>query len=231
MNEHDFYREKLAEIKDLITKKHYQNALSQINTELAMPYLPRNFELELRNLLKELRLQDEAGSTPRRIGIDEVASLLQSDVEADLVIAMEALPALNLHLLTNEIDSFYKRFKNSKQIEKSYIFELLIAQKVNIDLLVGNQKHNPTSFLSPLGSAEVLAIFNNLSQELSKTPNIQEAAEMLFYKFILLNYFKSPLFEDGFATDFLQVVRHFFDMATPLHSSYQQYIFEILSKV
>ena len=102
----NYYDEILDRINELIEKGDKDNAVRMIKNELDMPYVPRDLEEKLSELLR--KLDDEEHKRPY-VSDEQIESFLFKDEQHQLL----AVSALDKKNLRNEIP-LCKRFLASK---------------------------------------------------------------------------------------------------------------------
>ncbi len=169
----DYYQNKLEEITLLINQNQLDEAYQIIDEELRMPYIPDNFEKELKDLLplfntlKVERLIND----PRELG-----ELLSGDDDRTLL-AITNLNKLNCRNYLDLIENFF--ISDSRFIFKSLILDILINQDLNyvIKLIKDGEtlEINPSA-LTSVNCSEGFIYCENKLNELLSDDNLGELA-------------------------------------------------------
>ncbi|MBR3005576.1 MAG: DUF3196 family protein, partial [Erysipelotrichaceae bacterium] len=130
----NYYDEILDRINELIEKGDKDNAVRMIKNELDMPYVPRDLEEKLSELLR--KLDDEEHERPY-VSDEQIESFLFKDEQHQLL----AVSALDKKNLRNEIP-LCKRFLASKGSvnAKALLIDSLIRQEIDHQFLYEDDK-------------------------------------------------------------------------------------------
>ncbi len=136
MENNKYYQEQELVIKKAMADEKFEEALSLINEELAMPYIPQKFESFLLESLNLIPLSNRSDSYS--LSLDKIVDLLlkldksKNDV-SDLI---KHMSKFNLELETEELEYYFNKSTNTRN--RAMVFELLINMKVDIECEYGN---------------------------------------------------------------------------------------------
>lgn len=225
----NYYDEKLEEIGVLIKDKKFQEVYDIIHAELQMPYIPEIYEtkfIDIMNTVKVELLGDKATTTVSR---DVALEYLLSEDEQQELIALELLRD---HNLRNDVEIVKRRIETwgpDKNMQKAYLFELLVDQEIDVDVNFNGLTINPKTAGSILENEQVQVALNEIPNHFDKNPQAENLALDEFQRFLLMTYPAVP--EDGasIANDFAQIVKSMFDDKVEL-SDLQVRIKQLLTK-
>ena len=101
-----YYDEILEDLKDLMKRGRYMEAKTVVDRELAMPYIPADFEKEIRKISKDIAY---ALSDKRERRVDDMDTLLHKlygKPETQMA-AVYQLSKMNLRECTEEIQAWF----------------------------------------------------------------------------------------------------------------------------
>lgn len=179
-----YYDELLVKIDSLIASKDYDEAYSLIESELKMPYIPKNIEdklLDYKNMLPN-------DSKLTNLSLEDAIKYLKGS-ELEQLRAVDELNSLNLR---DYLDICSEFLKNDGYINaKVLLVESLIKQEINeeIHMSCNGLEYDfiPKYVMLPeesLGYKKAIELLNN---EYMKEPSKLELAKQLIYKECLLN--------------------------------------------
>ncbi|MBR2801973.1 MAG: hypothetical protein IKE21_05225 [Erysipelotrichaceae bacterium] len=122
----NYYQETSEKIEALLSEGKKQEAASLIREELSMPYIPREFEEKLKELLNTI--EPEAKEMPA-LSEEKILNYLHRDTEKQLI-ACEALPQLNLRRLLPKLQGFLL-MEDRDPLAKALLLRELIAQEIS----------------------------------------------------------------------------------------------------
>ena len=102
----NWYEETIAEIKELMEQKKYDQAAGIVEKELSMPYIPCDVEKQLRALQKDIRFGVAENTIIHESSLDQLLDDLHGDAARQLA-AVNALGSRNLRDLTLEIQDYF----------------------------------------------------------------------------------------------------------------------------
>ena len=224
----NYYDETIEKTKELISEEKYEEADILLNTELAMPYIPRIYEeifIDLKNEIKSATMDETFTKT---VPIDVALEYL---VSGDINNESIALELLRDHNLRNHIDILKKVIESwgvEKNMLKAYLFELLIEQEINIDINLNGMLMNPSKTKTILENESVINVIQLIEESLKKNPSTLNLALDEFQRFLLVTYPMVPNEAKAMSEDIIAVVEKMFDDKKEL-SERQKKIKEILS--
>ena len=120
----NYYEEILIQIRELIEKEELDEARRLILNELSVPYVPRDFEDELKELLLETKTSDYQ---PKLISDAQIEEFLYSDPSHQLI-AVDELNKKNLRDYIDLCQDYLrsKGFKNAMVL----LIDSLIRQEI-----------------------------------------------------------------------------------------------------
>ncbi len=132
-----YYQEKELEINDLISTEKFEEALSIINEELSMPYIPMKFEEYLLESINKIPLSNRH-NTSYSLSLEKIVDLLlQLDkTKNDVRDLIGQLSRFNLENEKEELEYYFNKSTNTRN--RAMTFELLIKMKVDIECALGN---------------------------------------------------------------------------------------------
>lgn len=128
-----YYEEILADIEDKVNRKEYDAALFKIKEELAMPYIPKEFEEKLILLKRDIQYAISDKQQNNEIPIDKVLHMLKGNDKSQLR-AVELLENRNLRDFIVEIKDFLE--KDPCPEAASLMIELLAQQEIKDEFIV-----------------------------------------------------------------------------------------------
>lgn len=179
-----YYDELLVKIDSLIASKDYDEAYSLIESELKMPYIPKNIEdklLDYKNMLPN-------DSKLTNLSLEDTIKYLKGS-ELEQLRAVDELNSLNLRDYLDICNDFLKGdgYINAKVL----LVESLIKQEINEEIHMSSNGLEydfiPKYVMLPeesLGYKKAIELLNN---EYMKEPSKLELAKQLVYKECLLN--------------------------------------------
>ncbi|MGL5522146.1 MAG: hypothetical protein ACRDAW_02660 [Metamycoplasmataceae bacterium] len=143
MNEKNYYDEVIEEIKK-ISQTDKQQAILILKKELAMPYIPQNYETIMKELEKKL-LVDEKGkqkTVTREEIIDAIFKKEDGMISGERLFLINEIPKFNWVGYEKDFEKAFNS-KDIKQNIKTVIFENLINQKIDFDFKIETKTFNP----------------------------------------------------------------------------------------
>ena len=180
----NYYDEILAKIKGLIDQKEYEEAKRLILNELDMPYVPKDIETALHELLDEVKVND----TKREyISDEQIEEMLECDAQHQLM----AVTELDHRNLRDYIDLCEKYLKGNGYVNaKALLIDSLTRQAIDYSFLYTDGERS--LFFNPkdLIPADETEFFKKtlyyLQEDLMKEPSKLQMAQQLLYKEVLL---------------------------------------------
>ena len=128
----NYYEETLLKIKEKIDKNELQEAIKLIENELDAPYLPKDFEEEIKRIYGEIRPANSAFS----ISEDDIGSFLRDSKEKQLL----AVDWLNKQNLRNYIYLCNEYLTSDAYINaKVLLVDSLIRQEIGEEIRMENE--------------------------------------------------------------------------------------------
>lgn len=177
----DYYEIIGLYLLSLMELHEYDEALSILNEELAMPYVESNYLQVMNNLYDEIVARKqiyliENGIYKDALSEQSIQEVLAHEHDFDVVLdVIMRLDDFNIRNLMGSIKTFLSNEKRN-DILKSFILELLIKQQINEDVLV--KKNGYEYQFRPLASDMVkqnhhyLQTSQKLSNHLDKNPSL-----------------------------------------------------------
>ncbi|BDU67463.1 MAG: hypothetical protein TYPL_1160 [Candidatus Tyloplasma litorale] len=163
----EFYKDKKNTISKLISELKYDEAMEIINEELKMPYIPIEFESFLKEAINQIPLMNSEKLFS--LSLEKIIDLLiKFDQDSFSINLIQNLSKFNLENYKDEIIYLFENSKNKRN--KAMVYELLINNKINIELPFGNPK-NSSSFKK---NEHYKLDINNLSKKLINFPALSE---------------------------------------------------------
>lgn len=179
----NYYEELLATIDELINTKDYKQALSMIEKELSLPYVPSDVENRLKYYLKVIPKDNDY----KQLNEEDIINYLKADQSKQLR-AVEALNSLNLRDYIDICNEYLKSdgFINAKVL----LIYSLIKQEINEECFMNNEgveySFIPKYVMSPEESLGFKKALEILEKDYMKEPSKLELAKQLLYKECLL---------------------------------------------
>ncbi len=126
-----YYKDVISEIKTLMEKKNMQEAYAVLETELAMPYIPKDSEEELISLYNECRHALELNKVQRSYDEEDIARLLDGSFEEQLA-AVELLKKSNIRKHLDVVEACL--CKDVHVLIRSYLIEAMMEQHVTEEI-------------------------------------------------------------------------------------------------
>ncbi|WP_027063164.1 DUF3196 family protein [Mesoplasma seiffertii] len=197
----NFYEEIIIEITELIDKKDYDQAMSIINQELSMPYVPAEVELKLLQLKKQIiDLSDDLikRSGAQTFSIEDIQAMLNNDKDTIAqTIAINNIEKINIRLILEDI----KKYLLNPQVvaqNKTFLLLALLKQDFNMDLQVFKNGEyftiNPASLSIEKIDQEIQTITNIVDQSLGQeNPSLAEIATTALFLYFFNSFPKVEL--------------------------------------
>ena len=194
MENKDYYQEKLAEIRKYM-KTDVFVAKQLLDEELKMPYIPLKYEQDFLDLHKENKLLIAVRISNKTFEDEEVKKYLWSNDELKEAMVLEFLKKANLRAHVSELAKWIETKPKTKNIAKSFIYELLVLQEINVELKWNGQVVNPSKNKSIFDNKEVAKGIKKIKKLTFKEPSLESSIMEEFEKGILNDYPK--VLKDG----------------------------------
>ena len=183
----NFYTEKINEIKKLIKNGELTKAQQELTEELNMPYIPEIYEVEFSKLYQEILhtlMSDQPDNKVK--ALDTIMEMLFGDESAQSI-ALELISSHNLRPVKTQIKNRIESWTSKDAIKRSFLFEILCEQEINLDVLIDGVKVNPIKdqVVDNKTLLEALKIIEELSL---KNPQLKDIAFNEVRRFILINF-------------------------------------------
>lgn len=183
----NFYTEKINEIKKLIENGELTKAQQELTEELNMPYIPEIYEVEFSKLYQEILhalMSDQPDNKVK--ALDTIMEMLFGDESAQSI-ALELISSHNLRPVKTQIKNRIESWTSKDAIKRSFLFEILCEQEINLDILIDGVNVNPIKdqVVDNKTLLEALKIIEELSL---KNPQLKDIAFNEVRRFILINF-------------------------------------------
>ena len=181
----NYYEETLNKIEDLMNKNEYDQAKRLILNELDLPYVPKEFEVQLHELLSQIRSREPAIS---RLSEEEIEHFLFMD-EKHQLIAVNELHHRNLRDFIELCQKYFDSngFRNGKVL----LIDSLIQQQISHKFRFRDNEEmitfDPSDLESVTDSKTFHTCISYLEDIYMKEPSKLKLAEELLYKEMMLH--------------------------------------------
>lgn len=178
-----YYEDLIPQIEGLIKEEKYDKALSFIQKELSLPYVPSDIETKLNDFLAIIPKNDNVHA----LNDEEIVKYLKSD-ETKQLRAVEELNNKNLRYYLDICNEYLRGdgYINAKVL----LIDSLIKQDINEEMTMSNNGVDysfiPKYVMSPETSLGFIKAFELLEGKYMKEPSKLELAKQLLYKECLL---------------------------------------------
>lgn len=195
----NYYELTLKEIRKLISESNKNDALSMVEEELSMPYIPSEYKAEFETL-RDMLVEKKMGQTAFFTRMEDIESALFGD-EAQKAKALLSLENMNLRpyiddliqLLRKDLDDFTKRMilMISMEQELSYkAFLTLNNQPYTIEI---------SDLVDPFQSQHYIAVYQALKEMFeSHDPSFLKLCQEVLNLLILQAY---PFVDESISLD------------------------------
>lgn len=222
----NYYDEKLLQIKKLM-KKDKSKALSIINKELDMPYIPEKYEASFISLADELKFELNKDSNEQQLPKEKIINYLFSDDKFKIAAAIDSLRNINVRTILKDIEKWL--FLNSADpVGQAIIYEILVEQEIDKLISFGNIQINPFKNGEIMKQKEIEKSFKKILNS-NETPQIQESSieELKFY--ILKTFPNFPESGNLLASELMTVVKSLLENKNDF-SGFQLDIYNIIKQ-
>ena len=133
-----FYEDLINEIEELIRKEQWQSARTKVDTELSMPYVPRDVLSKLKEF--DLQLRQKAGEDRKGYGsvmsLEQIEEYLRGDREQQLL-AVDAMNSLNLRSCMDVIDAYLG--SDPDPLASALLIDSLIDQQISQEVTLDRE--------------------------------------------------------------------------------------------
>lgn len=210
MDNQNYYQETLNKIKELVKNEEYKKAYEIILEELKMPYVPKVYEVEFHNLHELVRSKVEVDKSKNSsfASLEDLMDMLMSDEPRDQVQALEMMQPHNLRNFKKTLKARIESWDDSLVISKSFLFELMIEQEIDIDIEFRKGLIlNPAKCNSIMEDSSIELMFDEIERLTFKEPTLTQACFEQAKYHILLNYPLKPQDPIIWAAQLVRVVR------------------------
>ncbi len=189
----NFYFDLISNIEYKISEKKYSSALSLINEELNMPYIPMSVEKKLISFKKNIE-REIIKSKNSLISIDEIVNLLRNE-SIDILDRYEILNLLEKFNLKNE-----EIFKLLKDKNVDFLIKLKILSFFKKQTNFKNIEVNFDNKICLVNSDDLFDVDNNknfakdskkIEDFIFKFPNLLEFSLNVLEKYYFVEFFKN----------------------------------------
>ena len=176
----NYYDETIDKIKNLIDQKEYEEAKRLILNELDLPYVPKDFEDKLNELLLQVK-QDTY--KPLSLSDEEIINYLNMD-ESHQLIGVDALNRRNLRDYIDICENYLSKpnYANSKAL----LIDSLISQQIDHEFIYKDDNRevsfNPIKILPVEENDTYIECYKRIQDIYMKEPSIIIMANQLLYK-------------------------------------------------
>ena len=224
-----YYEAKIDQIKSWLKKGDFKQAEHELMVELKMPYIPPKFEKKFQLLNQELQLLQNPRPKAQHLSESEIVNFLWSNDPLKEAYLISFLQTYNLHPLSYELKKFLETAPAQKQIFKTSLFELLIAQKVDLAINFNGQLINPSQTLSILEHKAALEALTLIEQKTFKDVQIRDIALAQLDYFLLKKFPQQLPPGQILAQEIIAIAHHILDNSYSL-SVNQQRLFDFIQK-
>lgn len=176
----NYYEDVLERINGFINKEEYEEAKRLILNELDVPYVPKDFEDRLKELLSFI---NEKTFKVNVLSDEDIEKYLYMDENHQLI----AVDELNRKNLRDYIEICNRYLKSNCFINgKVLLIDSLIKQEINYEFecMKNNEiiRFNPSEIDPIEKSSGYLSCLNALRERFMKEPSMLYMAEQLLYK-------------------------------------------------
>ena len=176
----NYYDETIDKIKNLIDQKEYEKAKRLILNELDLPYVPKDFEDKLNELLLQVK-QDTY--KPLSLSDEEIINYLNMD-ESHQLIGVDALNRRNLRDYIDICENYLSKpnYANGKAL----LIDSLISQQIDHEFIYKDDNRevtfNPIKILPVEENDTYIECYKRIQDIYMKEPSIIIMANQLLYK-------------------------------------------------
>lgn len=203
MDNKDYYQEKLTEIRKLM-KTNVFLAKELLDEEMKMPYIPLKYEQDFIDLQNKNRILISVKISNKTFDNEEVTKYLWSNDELKEAMVLDFLKKANLREHVTELAKWIETKPKTKNIAKSFIYELLVLQEINVDLKWSGEIVNPSKNKSIFDNKEVGKGIKRIKKLTLKEPSLEG---------VLMEEF-----EVGILNDYPKVLKNGVKKADQLHA-------------
>ena len=155
----NYYEDILKKIEELIDQGNHEDARRLILNELDMPYVPKDFEETLHDLLMQINDTDK---NVRKFSEEEILSFLDKDEKYQLI-AVSELDRMNLR---NHLDVIARYLMNEERSvnAKALLIDSLIAQQIDEPFLYKSKDKEISFVAKDLKRADQGECFEKVNQ-------------------------------------------------------------------
>ena len=190
----NYYETLISQLKQLVTAGDLVTARQLIETELALPYVPRIYEKQLEQIYKQIQpALNQNKSVFTREELITIFQDLHQEHSSDFLLEMtQAMAQYNWHDATRDLQHIFNQRHLNKSV-KAMIYNVLATQGINYDFKIETMVLNPQQtkslFETPFALTNFWALENN--KQLHE-PGLVDVAQkaLMFY---LLNQFPQAM--------------------------------------
>ncbi|WKX02499.1 DUF3196 family protein [Candidatus Mycoplasma mahonii] len=183
----NYYEEKITEIK-LLIKTDLEKAFHKLKVELDMPYIPEKYEPKFSTLFLDVKSQLESKISQKKMSNEEIMEYLWSDNVLHEAIAINNLKEMNIRNFKDELKKWMEEKPDSKNISKTFLYELLSNQEVDIDIKLKGIIVNPKKNKSLFEDLEVKKALMSIDKLTDKDPSLAKLLTEEIERYLLITF-------------------------------------------
>jgi hypothetical protein len=180
----NYYDDLLIKIDNLILESKLDQALSIINDELSIPYVPSDFLKKIETRKKDIERKINFDKAPDKKDFNQLIVELNSNNKEDIISSMFTIMEVDFE---PQYFPFFEMFLNNSKVPIAYrgiFFHSMIARNVNHDFTVGKIVVNPSSKISQESLVSFINCEKQIKNRLFKLPSqLNMSISMLVYYF------------------------------------------------
>lgn len=191
----NYYDELIKKIEQLLKENKVSEALSLIKEELSLPYVPKQYETKLNDLLSKLEPKKESKKT--LFSRDELISIINEYKNHDINFILEisyGFEQYNWNGYEKEIEKIFNFDGLDKKV-KCIIYNSLVVQNLSYDFKINQLVLNPTKTKTPFESDFAIRNLVLLSKKDFDDPSLLNICEKIFFIYIMNLFPDSVFFE------------------------------------
>lgn len=217
----NYYDELINEIENFVKKNEIDKAIKIIESELSMPYIPKKYEVKMKNIYKKIKVN---GVTSNHYSKEQIINMfLKKEKKNNFLLELSQLMInYNWFDYTQEIQMIF----NDKSINnsiKANIYNILSIQNISYEFKIDNYKINPFKNKTTYETEFAIKNFDFLTNKIIQEPNLIEISKknLVFY---LVNQFPNSLFipYKNISDDLIQISRLMLGQIYKNQLSYEQ---------
>lgn len=192
MDKNNYYLETIETIKKLIANSKNEEALQILEDELSAPYIPKDYEIEFRELLSsiiELERSKEQKKLTDPWSKEKVIDVLSKEDDHELhLVAIGKIKDLNARSFTDFFISYFAN-KNNLWMAKMYALLIFSKQGIDSDFVIKDNLKEAIFNPSKIDIKEYDKSFTKLSKALDNTTGSNDIMLAKFAKQLATEYY------------------------------------------